>query len=155
MEETEGTKPIELNGADAWHLSRVVKHTWTDHYGREIGRELLDKIIEAILHFEDEGSHVAEKIYLSEPELWAIHFLVQDTSFPGAKGLLMQVFRALWEIKNERRWMPVGPADRAREVEARRRLVQLRQQMLLQGPEGQAPEERAATEGEPPTLGAD
>ncbi len=150
MNEAEDRKPIELNGADAWHLSRVVKHTWIDHHGREVGRELLDKVIEAILHFEDEGKHTAQKIYLGEGELWAIHFLVQDNSYPGAKGLLMQVFRALWELKNERRWTPIGPVDRAREVEARRKLVQLRAQMLL--PPGEA--ELGADAADAPDAGA-
>jgi len=147
--EQDGLKPIELNAADAWHLSRVVKHTWTDHHGREVGRELLDKIIESILHFEDEGAHTGQKVHLSEPELWAIHFLVQDNSYPGAKGLLMQVFRALWEIKNDRRWVPVGPAERAREVEARRRLAQLRSQMLLAGPDAESASD-AGEGSEPP-----
>jgi hypothetical protein len=140
-------KPIELSAADAWHLSRAVKHTWTDHRGREVGRELLDKIIEAILHFEDEGSHAAQRVHLDEAELWAIHFLVQDNSYPGAKGLLMQVFRALWELKNNREWVPVGPVERAREIEARRRLAQLRSQMLLPGPEGEGAPAPADGEG--------
>lgn len=132
--DAEDVRPLELTAADAWQLSRVIKHTWTDHEGREVGRELLDKLIDAILHFEDEGGHSTQRVYLNEPELWAIHFLVQDNSYPGAKPLLMQVFRALWELKNGRRWVPVGPAERSREAEARRRLTQLRAQNLLTAP---------------------
>lgn len=147
-EETDELKPIELGAADAWQLSRAVKHTWTDHHGREVGRELLEKIIGAILHFEDESAVSTQRIYLSEPELWAIHFLVQDNAYPGAKQLLMQVFRALWEYKNGRRWVPVGPADRARATEARRRLAQMRAQNLLV-----APEQQAGAGDEPPAAG--
>ena len=56
---------------------------------------------------------------------------MQDTAYPGAKSLLMQVFRALWEMKNGRRWVAVGPAERSREADARRRLAQLRAQQQL------------------------
>ena len=102
-------KYIELTEDEAWSIDHTIRHTYTDG-GNAIGRDLLLKVMNLILEFEERrGKPFAPELLplaVTEDECWAIdHQIRCDLTVnnkPVGRILLLKVFRALTEYANER-----------------------------------------------------
>ena len=102
-------KYIEVNEDEAWAIDHTVRHTYADG-PTNIGRDLLLKVMNVILEFEERrGKPFAPQVLpiaATEEECWALdHQIRCDLTVNGkpiGRAILLKVFRTLTEYANER-----------------------------------------------------
>ncbi|HEX2036628.1 MAG TPA: hypothetical protein VHS99_20790 [Chloroflexota bacterium] len=133
-------KYIEVTEDEAWAIDHTIRHTFSDG-PTNIGRDLLLKVMNVILEFEERrGKPFSPQVLplaVTEDECWALdHQIRCDLTVNGkpvGRALLLKAFQALTEFANER--------DSLSGVTQLGTLADL----LRSGPEGgEAPEDRDA-----------
>lgn len=102
-------KYVELTEDESWSIDHTIRHTYSDG-PNNIGRDLLLKVMNVILEFEERrGKPFAPEVLpvaLTEDECWAVdHQIRCDLTVnnkPVGRSILLKVFRSLTEYANER-----------------------------------------------------
>jgi hypothetical protein len=102
-------KYVELTEDESWSIDHTIRHTYAEG-PNNIGRDLLLKVMNVILEFEERrGKPFAPEVLpvaLTEDECWAVdHQIRCDLTVnnkPVGRSILLKVFRTLTEYANER-----------------------------------------------------
>ena len=102
-------KYIEVTEDEAWAIDHTVRHTYAEG-PTNIGRDLLIKVMNVILEFEERrGKPFAPQVLpvaMTEEECWALdHQIRCDLTVNGkpvGRAILLKVFHTLTEYANER-----------------------------------------------------
>jgi uncharacterized membrane protein YgcG len=102
-------KYVELTEDEAWAIDHTIRHTYSEGT-TNIGRDLLLKVMNVILEFEERrGKPFAPEVLpvaLTEDECWAVdHQIRCDLTVnnkPVGRGVLLKVFALLTEYANDR-----------------------------------------------------
>jgi hypothetical protein len=140
-------KYVEITEDEAWAIDHTIRHTYAEGPSN-IGKELLIKVMNVILEFEERrGKPFAPEVLpvaLTEDESWAVdHQIRCDLTVNGkpvGRAILLKVFRALTEYANER--------DSELGVERLGNLAD-----LLRAPAEEDAGEGSGSEGSPPGAG--
>lgn len=100
MAENRRRSHLKLSTVDIWILQSKIKlNAFIGPAAPFNAQDLIGfrrKLNNAILDIEDKHLDTVE-IEVAEPECWIIDTVLDKDSYGGARGILLQVYRVLWE----------------------------------------------------------